>query len=217
ASHWPMQYATPDASLIIGLTRSIRSETASNIVTLGLECDPEPGHLHATRAIIKVLQSVWSLADGPYKNDREFLERNGRLYVPRVVSDDRLNRVVQDELGGSCLTEQPYQQAGRPFKIAIDCPGALDSLYFTDDIAELADDEVEIDVKATGVNFKDIVVSMGQLRQQPYMGLEVTGIISAIGTSGLGVGQRVMAMVEGGYCTTARCRPSSVSPIPGSL
>ncbi|KAJ3548513.1 hypothetical protein NM208_g974 [Fusarium decemcellulare] len=208
---------TPDSSMIIGLTRSVRSETAASIVTLGLE---NPSSLGASEAIVRVLQSVWGPTNGQYKNDREFVERHGRLCVPRVVSDDKLDRVVHGELGGFCLQEQPYHQTGRRFKIAIERPGALDSLFFIDDTAELTDDEIELDVKATGVNFKDIVVAMGQL-QQPYMGLEVAGVVRAIGKSvvdaRVSVGQRVMAMVEGGYSTATYCRPSSVCPIPDGL
>ncbi|EFW98540.1 polyketide synthase [Grosmannia clavigera kw1407] len=71
---------------------------------------------------------------------------------------------------------------GRPLKLDIGVPGLLDSLRFIDDPMHtpaqdgtepppLGQDEVGIDIRATGVNFKDIMVSMGQLVED-FLGWE---------------------------------------------
>jgi NADPH:quinone reductase-like Zn-dependent oxidoreductase len=82
----------------------------------------------------------------------------------------------------------------------------------------LADDDIEIEVKATGLNFKDIVVAMGQLAQ-PYIGIECSGIVSSVGKNvqHLEVGQRVMALPLGAYSTYARCKATSAVPIPENM
>lgn len=112
------------------------------------------------------------------------------------------------------LTKRPSR-----FKLEIANSGALDTLYFTDEVVgPLGEDEIEIDVKATGVNFKDIVVTMGQLAQ-PWVGIECSGIIKAIGKDvrHLEAGQRVMALPEVAYSTYARCRATSAGPIPEDM
>ncbi|KAK6826534.1 hypothetical protein RU639_005417 [Aspergillus parasiticus] len=63
--------------------------------------------------------------------------------------------------GSDLLVPRPFYQRGRRLKIEIASPGSLDTLYFTDDnVDTLGDDEIDMEVKATGLNFKDIVVTM---------------------------------------------------------
>lgn len=213
-----------DGSMIIGMTRSIRSETAGDIVTLGMASETGTSDSASiVEAVVQVIKCIWHNGghESPYKADREFLQTDRGLLVPRIANDKRLDYIVHNELGGSALQDQPYVQEGRRFKLDIERPGSLNTLYFKDDDDESGyDDLIHVDVASTGVNFKDIVVTMGQL-QQPYIGLEVAGTVKTIGknvaASPLKVGQRVMAMTEGGYCTVAHCRPSSVSPIPDQL
>ena len=45
--------------------------------------------------------------------------------------------------------------------------GALDSFYFADHKYALADGEIKIRVKAAGLNFRDIMVILGQLSIDP--------------------------------------------------
>ncbi len=95
----------------------------------------------------------------------------------------------------------------------------LDAVYFTDDVFEpLADDDIEIELKATSLNFKDIVITMGQLAQ-PYIGIECNGIVSFVGKNFqyLEVGQRVMAPPLSAYSTYARCKATSATPIPDNM
>ncbi|KAJ5817963.1 Acyl transferase/acyl hydrolase/lysophospholipase [Penicillium robsamsonii] len=82
---------------------------------------------------------------------------------------------------------QPFSQPGRRFEIQIDNPGALDSLYFVDDNPlPLGEDQIELQVKASGLNFKDIGVAMGQLAQS-YIGIECSGIVYSVGSNGVAV------------------------------
>lgn len=61
-----------------------------------------------------------------------------------------------------------FKQEGRPLKLEVGTPGRLDTLRFNDDKAvaatvPLREQEVEIEIKAAGLNFKDVMVAMGQL------------------------------------------------------
>jgi len=215
ASHllWVYRLDNPDAQMIVGLTRSLRSETLANVATLGLETEDIP---KPTGPILAAINALWP-ADGekPFK-DFEFRSRGSELLVPRVKNDSAANSFVHNETHEKTISTQPFSQLGRRFKLEITSPGSLDTLYFTDDnVGPLGDNDIEIEVMATGLNFKDIVVTMGQLAQ-PWIGIECSGFVSSIGknVTSLKVGQRVMALPEGAYSTYARCRATSAAPIP---
>lgn len=213
---WVYRLDNPDAQMIVGLTRSLRSETLAKVATLGLE----PADLEKPAGpIMAAIDALWP-ADGakPCK-DSEFRAQGSELFVPRVVDDDAANSFVHNETHEKTISTQPFNQPGRRFKLEIANPGALDTLYFTDEVVgPLGDEEIEIEVKATGLNFKDIVVTMGQLAQ-PWIGIECSGVITSVGKDvrHLEVGQRVMALPEGAYSTYARCRATSAAPIPADM
>ncbi|OCG21775.1 colibactin hybrid non-ribosomal peptide synthetase/type I polyketide synthase ClbB [Gilliamella sp. App4-10] len=70
-----------------------------------------------------------------------------------------------------------------------------------------ADDEVEIEVLGSGINFKDVLFATGLLKQHPneaplQIGLECAGRIARIGKNvkTFAPGDDVMAIVQGGFC-----------------
>ncbi|KAN0092149.1 BcPKS8, polyketide synthase [Hyaloscypha variabilis] len=220
---WPVRSAyssseNPDAEMVIGMARSIRSETLLKFATLDLGTSPQLSTTGTAEKIFEVFKTTFSPNDLSIGLDMEYQERNGKLLVPRVVNDPEMNKFVHQETQPSSAPDlQPFAQEGRPLKIAIETPGALDTLYFTDDLAvgtPLADYEVEIEVKATSMNFKDIMISMGQLSSK-YIGVECAGIISGVGSkvTELAVGDRVCAMSEGAYSTYTRCLGTSAQKI----
>lgn len=212
----------PHAQMTIGMARSIRSETLLKFTTLDLDVSPQLSELETADKIFDVFNHTFS-ADAPAVGvDFEYQERNGQLFVPRVVDDVEMNKFVHKETQPSATPDlQPFSQKGRPLKVAIKTAGALDTIYFTDDLAvgtALADYEVEIDIKATSMNFKDIMISMGQLSSN-YIGVECSGVISAIGSkvTDLQVGDRVCAMSEGAYSTYTRCLETSVQKVEDNM
>ncbi|TAQ85426.1 hypothetical protein B7494_g6244 [Chlorociboria aeruginascens] len=222
---WPVRGAysdskNPNANMISGMARSIRSESLLKFATLDLSISlPNSG---VVEIICRVLKDVFISNTAPVGLNLEYQEREGNLSVPRVVNDPAMNKIVHQETQYSSTPElQPFNQISRPLKIAIQTPGALDTLYFVDDLAvgtPLPEYEVEIEVKATSMNFKDIMISMGQLNSK-YIGVECSGVISAVGSkvTDLAVGDRVCAMSEGAYATYTRCRGTSVQKIPHSM
>ena len=222
---WVYRRANPDSQMTVGLARTVRSETSANLVTVGIELGIGTHHNieDSSKKVVEVLDLVWPAVEGVEPSaDSEFKIVNGETSVPRVYQDDDTDTYVFHETHNNATSLQPYVQPGRRFKIEVGAFGQLDTLYFADDkeieATPLADDEIEIEVKATGVNFKDIVVTMGQLAQ-PYIGIECSGIVSSVGkgVKGLHVGQRVMAMPEGAYSTYARSRATSAYPIPSDV
>ncbi|KAH0160739.1 putative polyketide synthase, partial [Aureobasidium melanogenum] len=208
--------ADVDGSMVVGFTRAIRSETSANIVTLGLQQTTDK---NIVENIFTVLTKTSADSTSAYKDDKEFVLKGDDLLVPRVLDDEELNVRLHQESQDSVVYQQPFTQSDRRLKMVIATLGSLDSFYFVDDEPKpLGDNEVEIEVKATGMNFKDVVVSMGQLNQ-PYIGVECAGVIAAIGknVTDVKVGESVMAMTEGAYSTYARCLSTSVAPLPENM
>lgn len=213
---WVYPNNSPDAQMTVGMTRSVRSETMARIATLGLHSE-DP--IIAASTVSSVMDALWPTDGAEPCKESEFKSTDSQLLVLRAVEDSLSNAFVHNENSEMSLSTQPFHQSGRRLKLKIAQPGSLDTIYFTDDdITELGDDSVEIEVQATGINFKDVVVSMGQLNQ-PYIGVECSGIVTSVGKNVTDVfpGQRVMAMPEGAYSTYARCPSTSIATIPDSM
>ena len=202
--------------MIVGLTRSLRSESLVKVATLGIA---NQSLENPTEPIIAAINALWPTNGAKLCKDFEFKAKGAELLVPRVVDDEAANAFVPNENHEAKISSQPFDQPGRRFKLQIANAGSLDTLYFADDNAEPLDaDDIEVEVKATGVNFKDIVVTMGQLAQ-PYIGIECSGVVTSVGKNvkHLKVGDRVMALPFGAYSTYARCKATSAAPIPESM
>lgn len=174
----------PDHNLVLGLVRTIRAEQGdTRIHTLDLDTEnfisPEKGSVLFT-SILKSLFEKNEDSDTQLENER--VERGGVLMIPRLVKDETLNShgslpVPQE------VEPQLFHQPGRPLKAEIQTPGLLDSIYFIDDesiSSTLADGEVEVAVKASGLNFRDVMTALGQIAQYP-LGIECAGVITSIG------------------------------------
>ncbi len=84
--------------------------------------------------------------------------------------------------------------------------------------------EVEIEVHAAGLNFRDVMWAMGLLPEEalidgfagPTFGLECAGIVSVVGPAvkGLAVGDRVMAFAPAALGTRVVTPADAVAPIP---
>ncbi len=138
----------------------------------------------------------------PASPDMEFQERSGALSVCRVVEDAELDAFVEHHTNPSTAPFlQPFSQPGRPLKLTVGTKGALDTLHFIDDTnasTPSKPDEISIEVKVMSMNFKDIMVSMGEV-PSPYLGVECAGIINAVGSNvtDFKVGDRALRELRG--------------------
>lgn len=217
-----LETANPNANLIPGMIRTIRNENAG-ILPIILDLDgKEPLSADATSDLIcRVFKASWGPEASVGELEKEYMERNGQISVPRVVEDNDASRWVVRHDGKADLETQPFDQIDRPLSLTIETPGFLDTLYFEDDksaTTPLLDDHVEIKVQATGVNFRDVMFAVGQISSEHFGG-ECSGTISAMGrsVSGFEIGDRVCALSSGGYGTFARCSFHLVAKIPDSV
>ena len=101
--------------------------------------------------------------------------------------------------------------------------GAIARLTLLEEsLLPLADDEVEVTVKAVGLNFADVFALTGLYSATPdgsfIPGLEYAGIISKVGkNSHFNVGDRVMGVTRfGGYASKIHSKEDYLQPLPST-
>ena len=189
---------TPDYAMFTGLARSIRGEVPG-IKLMALDLDPEGSHAESISNILHVA----SLQDQDSNSEHEFVERNGGLHVVRIIPDESLSKVLSSAAQKpnavakeDVPTPQPLKQSGRPLKMELGKTGDLESFVFRDEdgtSAPLASDEVEIEVKAVGLDPYDMAIAVGQI-WDTQLGVECSGVVARIGSdvSNVSVGDRVL-------------------------
>ncbi|KAL4937244.1 hypothetical protein BDV06DRAFT_227148 [Aspergillus oleicola] len=110
----------------------------------------------------------------------------------------------------------------RALRHDITTPGLLESLLFVSDHAiettPLSPDEIEIEVKASGVNLSDCLAALGRVSWD-HFGAECSGIVSRCGSQVLdfAVGDKVFTNTVGTYQTLSRCKASMALRIPEGM
>ncbi|KAL8853081.1 MAG: hypothetical protein Q9221_002112 [Calogaya cf. arnoldii] len=119
---------------------------------------------------------------------------------PKVRDDPRSGAMI----GLSRCLAQEYEG------LTIGVVGLLDSLHFREEAQEsgpLPDNEIEILTKAVGMNFRDVLVALGQLPSSRF-GNECAGIVTRVGPSAksrFNVGDRVVSARSATFRTRNRC------------
>ena len=211
----------PEMGLITGLSRSFCSENPNlNFTELAIE--ERSSNSEAAEHIIEVLREVLESSDR--HNETEYMELSGLVSVSRVVENDQLDEVLQSKLfSRKAEMKKRGNERGRNLELTIGTPGLLNTLQFIP--TELNDgvlgpDEVEIQVEATGVNFKDVMIALGQIPSST-IGLECSGTILRVGhevsAADLQIGDRVCCIVMGAYKSRIRTYAAAVSKIPATM
>ena len=210
----------PDLGLVTGFGRNIGSESwGVRFVELALEFESPTSQM--INQIMKVYRKAL-LDNGGENVETEYMEKDRKLHVSRVVEAQYLNKAV----GAKTVRQSPQPQkfgsdTTRSLHLTIASPGSLNTFRFEDDVdvpTNLAPDEVEIKVRATGVNFKDVMIALGQLAGN-CLGYECAGTVTRIGCSvDLRPGDRVLCCTNtGGFSTYARAYETSVTKIPAHM
>ncbi|TLS26126.1 hypothetical protein PpBr36_04235 [Pyricularia pennisetigena] len=221
----------PRLGMVFGLARTVRSETGIKFATLDLDGRASRDPAEESNLIAEVACHVFgkrpNAGQDPIQDgdpDMEFQARDGILSVARVSNDATLDAFVEQHTNvATAPYPQPFHQPGRPLKLVAGTKGALDTLHFTDDLVNtptspLNPDEILIQVQVTSMNFKDIMVSMGEV-PSPYLGVECAGVVAAVGVAvhDLKLGDRVCASSEGAYSSYTRCKATSAALVPDDM
>ena len=207
----------PSLGMVDGFLRVIRGEIAGTKFQV-LHLSSEGVH-HGPSLAARILR---------ISSDDEFREQGGLLQVPRIYNSLRESNHIRNHLHDSTRVmsllggDQDTDTAALCLNIGK--PGLLDTLHFVPDESTLpnplADYEVELQVKATGVNFKDI---MGSMALVPIRGLgqEASGIVLRTGSKAaksFKPGDRVSTLTLGGtHATKTRCDSRVTEKIPDTM
>ena len=218
-----MDVALPESGLIVGLARSSRSDNeALRLVTLDL--DRERKTPEETGTVIGNL-FITSFQNGLEEStkDVEFVEKKGILYVPRIVEDEFLQRYLTASTTVPEPETEPFFQAHRPLRLEVATPGLLDSLRFADDHRSslpIAADQLRMEPKAFGVNFRDVMISLGQLEDTSLMSSEHSGVVTEVGANLKGLfhaGDRICAWGGNAYASSVILSGLAAHSIPDDM
>ena len=206
---------SPSLGMIDGFLRVIRSEIAGpRFQVLHLSSEGfQQGHSLAARILEK--ETV----------DSEFREQGGILQVSRIYNSHKENNHLRNHLVDSTRLVSLANADDKPtLRLTIGKPGLMDTLRFVPDESAmrtpLADHEVELEVKVSGVNFRDIMTSMALITGKG-LGQEASGIVLRTGSKASEVfkhGDRVSTLTLGGtHATRAICDYRATQKIPDSM
>lgn len=143
----------PEMSLITGVARTLRAENSTiTLVTIDLDFKTPISADTNVCCISRLFSSLWDSVN-PRVPDLEYASKEGLLFIPRLVEQNKLNNMFANQDKKSIAVSLPFSQPGRPLKLEVGVPGMLNTLQFVDDpdaIKDLKEEEVEIEVKSIG-------------------------------------------------------------------
>ncbi|KAF2106989.1 polyketide synthase-like protein [Lophiotrema nucula] len=205
----------PKEGMVRGLARTIQSEQDYRFITLMLE--KSDNHSRA-------VQHILAIADRELCNESaetEYTERDGLLCINRVIENEALIQQVFPDTRALSTVSVPWKHAGN-VHLSIANVGLLDKLYYVEmpiEAAFLGPEEIEIDVKAAGLNFRDVLTALGQVNGT-YFGNECAGVVTRVGPStshAIKVGDRVVGVTEKAMSKTCRCYGYQVQKMPDTM
>jgi acyl transferase domain-containing protein/NADPH:quinone reductase-like Zn-dependent oxidoreductase/acyl carrier protein len=163
-----------------GLVRSAQSENPRRFVVVDVD-GGEPSWRALPSAVTKALDS----------NEPQLAVRDGDALVPRLKRRDPAAGLVPpagveewrlDVAGAGSLKDL----------VLIPCPEAG---------APLGPGQVRLDVRAAGLNFRDVLIALGMYPDEAVIGSEGAGVVLEVGSevAGLAPGDRVMGLLTGGF------------------
>ena len=214
-----------DSSLSVGFLRSLRVEySEKRLMALDLDPAHEPWSVKSIYTLTRVLKTMFDYSINDAIKDFEFADRDGSIQIPRYYKDVIRNKTVFVDVASQPTAKlEPFYQANRPLRLGIGTPGLLDTLGFNDDpdlSQRLDPDCIEIEPKAFGVNFRDVMVSMGQVKGDT-IGFESSGVVTRVGpgaaAQGFKIDDRVTTLLRGHYSSRVRLHWTNAVHIPDDM
>ncbi|PGH10855.1 hypothetical protein AJ79_05215 [Helicocarpus griseus UAMH5409] len=218
----------PIKGLVNGLARVVRRENEGiRFITIDVKELVRTGD-DVDRLVQKV-QQVSQLLLTPETDHRatiddEFTLSGDRLLIPRVYADKQFNQWTDIVNGRNHLSSQQFKDPAVPLRMEVGSPGRLGSIHFvhdTDASSPLGSEQIQIDSRAFGVNFRDVLCALGQLSTGAFMG-ECAGVVTAVGSGEFvqrtyKVGDRVFGMQAQPFASYARLSGYKAHVLPENI
>ncbi|KAK4494800.1 hypothetical protein PRZ48_014156 [Zasmidium cellare] len=213
-----MDCPRPHQSLMVGLGRAIRNENAGLRFAV-LDVDPaESINIRDSSIAIANVASAHLKGDGA---DGEFAARGSKVFIPRVERTPKVDASLRKYEAKGEPELINFIGSGRPLKLTIKTPGLLDTFRWKEDetyYGPLPADWIEIEVKAVGLNFKDVLVALGNLNENK-LGVDVAGVVTRVGddVKDVKIGDRVMTASCDTFATYVRFPMQGAIPMPHDM
>ncbi|WP_345327255.1 SDR family NAD(P)-dependent oxidoreductase, partial [Kitasatospora aburaviensis] len=180
-----------------GLLRSAQSENPDRFVLLDVD-----GEEASWRSLPAALPAALAAEHA------QLVIREGVARVPRLAWSSQVGRALAAPAGAS------------PWRLEVDGPGTLENLALVPcpSVDEpLAEGQVRISVRASGLNFRDVLIALGMYPDATaLMGSEAAGVVLEVGpgVTRLAPGDQVVGLLAGGFGTVAVTDHRMVVPMP---
>ena len=152
-------------------------------------------------------------------NEAQIAHRDGKRFVARLVRDPALVAAAPEQPAGSLAIP-----AGSPFQLRITRAGSLDALQLVPVQRDLpAAGQVEIEVRAAGLNFSDVLKALGLypgIKDAIVpLGIEASGVVTAVGegVTRFHFGDEVFGVVPYAFASHARTAEYALVHKPQSI
>ncbi|KAL4795380.1 acyl transferase domain-containing protein [Aspergillus venezuelensis] len=157
----------PHAATVLGMARTIRSELAMPLATMELEDWSLPGAAKVIVDVMRKMQLAKMDMAASLDPDLEYAWVNGEVHISRFHWYTVPNALRQT------APTPPDTKA-----LLIQKRGLLQSLHWSGQpLRTLAKDEVQVQVKAVGLNFTDVLIAMGLVHGVDALGTGSTLLI----------------------------------------
>lgn len=214
-----MTVTNPEHSLFVGILRSLLAENPTCLVmTVDVE---SPTSTSSAHAILQTMRHLETVGDVEFV-DREWVERGGVAFVSRVVPNSAINRAEETDKTAAEPVVKHLFRNGPVTRLINTRVGTLDGLVFAEVEDPVGPRDVEVEIHAAALNFKDLAHIMGFLpSNEDRLGLECAGVVSAVGEEASAYfkrGDRVVLIRRDGGCfaNRVRSRLEDVSKMPDS-
>lgn len=145
--------------------------------------------------------------------DEIIIDATGARYAPRLFEAPRPAAALDDA------------RASQAVRLGFEFPGQLRNLRWeTCPAPAPADDELEVRIEATGLNFRDVMYALGLLSDEaiengfagPTLGLEFSGTVIRMGSDveGYAIGDAVVGFGPASFGDRVLTKPSAISHVP---
>ncbi|WP_372739185.1 SDR family NAD(P)-dependent oxidoreductase [Neptunomonas sp.] len=204
------EHITADDAALWGFARTLMNEATHVEIRL---VDIAP--LAMSEAILKTLQTELL---SPSVEAELFIDQQGRRYAPRL----RKGKLISEDDNRSADTTK------NDFYLGFELPGQLKNLHwFTKPTPQLSAADIRVDVKATGLNFRDIMYTLGLLSDEaiengfagPTLGFEFAGIVTEVGNDvqDYAVGDLVVGFGPASFSNSVITQSSAIANIPQGI
>ncbi|WP_245245343.1 zinc-binding dehydrogenase, partial [Streptomyces palmae] len=140
-------------------------------------------------------------------DEPQVVVRGGRVHVPRLVRTDTASRLLTP------LGEPAWRLDTMADNATID---SVAPMPFPEALDPLAPGQVRIGVRAAGINFRDVLISLGMVPAQNGIGGEGAGVVLDVApdVDGFAPGDRVMGVFQGAFGPVAVADSRMVAAIP---